>query len=143
VLIDHCGCLATAFDCRDIHTVAPSDAEQAVRTSTAGRWPLHAHETKGGEQMDRICRRCRLARAQAEIFRQRPQDLVRQGEPLDSVALLQVSARDLPRNPTVTGIDDASGDGRGDDGKARSHDRRVGFRMRLADNTINVTSAAC
>src|SRR5689334_21094730 len=53
-----------------------------------------------------------LARAQGEIFRQRAKDLVRQGEPLDSVAVFQEAARDLPRNPTVTGIGDANGDGR-------------------------------
>ena len=58
-----------------------------------------------------------IARGQAEIFRQRAQDLVRQGESLDSMSVLQEAARDLPRSPTVTGINDANGDGRDDDGK--------------------------
>jgi hypothetical protein len=58
-----------------------------------------------------------IARAQAEILRQRAKDLVRQGETLDSMSVLQEAARDLPRSPTVTGIADANGDGRDDDGK--------------------------
>src|SRR5687768_3503535 len=37
-----------------------------------------------------------IARTQAEIFRQRAKDLVRQGEALDSMSVLQEAARDLP-----------------------------------------------
>ena len=60
-----------------------------------------------------------IARGQAEIFRQRAKDLVRQGESLDSMSVLQEAARDLPRKPTVTGLGDANGDGRDDDGKVQ------------------------
>jgi hypothetical protein len=58
-----------------------------------------------------------IARGQAEILRQRAKDLVRQGESLDSMSVLQEAARDLPRSPTVTGLGDTNGDGRDDDGK--------------------------
>ena len=58
-----------------------------------------------------------LARGQAELFRQRAKDLVRQGEPLDSMSVLQEAARDLPSDPTVTGLADTNGDGKDDDGK--------------------------
>ena len=60
-----------------------------------------------------------IARGQAEIFRQRAKDLVRQGESLDSMSVLQEAARDLPRTPTLTGLGDANGDGRDDDGKVQ------------------------
>lgn len=84
-----------------------------------------------------------LARAQAEIFRQRAKDLVRQGEPLDSVTVLQEAARDLPRNPTVTGIGDANGDGRDDDGKLEITIDESHSCVVVVGSDIDVTSAAC
>ncbi|MEO5840366.1 MAG: hypothetical protein ABIQ73_11740 [Acidimicrobiales bacterium] len=60
-----------------------------------------------------------IARGQAEIFRQRAKDLVRQGEALDSMSVLEEAARDLPRSPTVTGLGDGNNDGRDDDGKVQ------------------------
>ena len=84
-----------------------------------------------------------LARTQAEIFRQRAKDLVRQGEPLDSMSVLQEAARDLPRNPTVTGLGDANGDGRDDDGKLEISIDQSHSCVRIAGTDIDVTSAAC
>jgi hypothetical protein len=84
-----------------------------------------------------------LARAQAEIFRQRARDLVRQGEPLDSMSVLQEAARDLPRNPKVTGIGDANGDGRDDDGTLEISIDNSHSCVRVVGTDINVTSAAC
>ena len=84
-----------------------------------------------------------LARAQGEIFRQRAQDLVRQGESLDSMSVLQEAARDLPRNPTVTGIADANGDGRDDDGKLEITIDDSHSCVRVSGADIDVTSAAC
>ena len=84
-----------------------------------------------------------LARAQAEIFRQRAQDLVRQGEPLDSMSVLQEAARDLPRNPTVTGLGDANGDGRDDDGTLEITIDDSHSCVRVSGTDMKVTSAAC
>ena len=84
-----------------------------------------------------------LARTQAEIFRQRAQDLVRQGEPLDSISVLQEAARDLPRNPTVTGIGDANGDGRDDDGKLEITIDDSHSCVRVVGSDMSVSSAAC
>ena len=84
-----------------------------------------------------------IARGQAEIFRQRAQDLVRQGESLDSMSVLQEAARDLPRSPTVTGISDANGDGRDDDGKLEiAVDDSYACVIVTAAN-IDVTGARC
>jgi hypothetical protein len=84
-----------------------------------------------------------LARTQAEIFRQRAKDLVRQGEPLDSMSVLQEAARDLPRSPTITGLGDTNGDGRDDDGKLQITIDESHSCVVVAGSDIDVTSARC
>ena len=84
-----------------------------------------------------------IARGQAEIFRQRAKDLVRQGESLDSMSVLQEAARDLPRTPTVTGLGDANGDGRDDDGKVQIAIDDSFACVVVSGADINVSGARC
>ena len=84
-----------------------------------------------------------LARAQGEILRQRAKDLVRRGETLDSMSVLQEAARDLPRSPSVTGLSDMNGDGRDDDGTLEITIDDSHSCVRVAGADIDVTSAAC
>ena len=84
-----------------------------------------------------------LARGQAEIFRQRAKDLVRQGESLDSMSVLQEAARDLPRNPTITGLGDSNGDGKDDDGKLEITIDKSHSCISITGSDINVTSSSC
>jgi len=84
-----------------------------------------------------------IARGQAEIFRQRAQDLVRAGESLDSMGVLQEAARDLPGSPTVTGLADGNSDGRDDDGKLEITVDESHACVVVAGTTIDVTGARC
>jgi hypothetical protein len=84
-----------------------------------------------------------IARTQAELFRQRAQDLVRQGEALDSMSVLQEAARDLPRSPTITGLGDSNGDGRDDDGKLEITIDESHACVIIVGTDIDVTSARC
>jgi hypothetical protein len=84
-----------------------------------------------------------IARGQAEIFRQRAKDLVRQGESLDSMSVLQEAARDLPRNPTVTGLGDTNGDGRDDDGKVEIAIDDSYSCVVVSGSDINVSGSRC
>jgi hypothetical protein len=84
-----------------------------------------------------------IARTQAEILRQRAKDLVRQGESLDSMSVLQEAARDLPRSPTVSGLNDGNGDGRDDDGKLEITIDESHSCVIVAGGDIDVTSNRC
>jgi hypothetical protein len=84
-----------------------------------------------------------IARGQAEIFRQRAKDLVRQGESLDSMSVLQEAARDLPRSPTVTGLGDTNGDGRDDDGKIEIAIDDSYSCVIVSGTDINVSGSRC
>jgi hypothetical protein len=84
-----------------------------------------------------------IARGQAEIFRQRAKDLVRQGEALDSMSVLQEAARDLPRNPTVSGLGDSNGDGRDDDGKVEIAIDDSYSCVVVTGTDINVSGSRC
>ena len=84
-----------------------------------------------------------IARGQAEIFRQRAKNLVRQGESLDSMSVLQEAARDLPRTPTVTGLGDTNGDGRDDDGKVEIAIDDSFACVVVTGADINVSGARC
>ncbi|HUP72023.1 MAG TPA: hypothetical protein VM282_03150 [Acidimicrobiales bacterium] len=84
-----------------------------------------------------------IARGQAEIFRQRAKDLVRQGESLDSMSVLQEAARDLPRSPTVTGLSDTNGDGRDDDGKVQIEVDDSFACVVVTGTDIDVSSTRC
>jgi hypothetical protein len=84
-----------------------------------------------------------LARGQAEIFRQRAKDLVRQGESLDSMAVLQEAARDLPSDPTVTGLADSNGDGKDDDGKLEITVDDSHACVAVVGSDISVTGTRC
>ncbi|MGH8979232.1 MAG: hypothetical protein ACRDV7_14225 [Acidimicrobiia bacterium] len=66
------------------------------------------------------------------------------GETLRTMTVLQESADDLPGDPTVTGIEDADGDGKDDDGKVEfaAGDQRAC--VTVADNgEISVSGDAC
>jgi hypothetical protein len=84
-----------------------------------------------------------IARTQAELLRQRAKDLVREGERLDSMSVLSEAARDLPRDPTVTGLTDGNGDGRDDDGKLEIAVDDSHACVIVAGTDIDVTSARC
>ncbi|MEO8694596.1 MAG: hypothetical protein ABI658_13820 [Acidimicrobiales bacterium] len=84
-----------------------------------------------------------IARGQAEIFRQRAKDLVRQGEALDSMSVLQEAARDLPRNPTVTGLADSNSDGRDDDGKVQIAVDDSYSCIVVSGTDVNVSGSRC
>lgn len=84
-----------------------------------------------------------IARTQAEILRQRAKDLVRQGESLDSMSVLQEAARDLPRSPTVSGLNDGNGDGRDDDGKLQITIDESHSCVIVTGGDIDVTSNRC
>jgi hypothetical protein len=59
-----------------------------------------------------------VARAQAELLRERIKDAA-DGDATQwpAVTVIQQAVDDLPRDPDVTGLEDADGDGRDDDGK--------------------------
>jgi hypothetical protein len=84
-----------------------------------------------------------LARGQAEILRQRAKDFVRQGESVASMSVLQEAARDLPSNPTVTGLADANGDGLDDDGKLEITIDKSHACVMITGTDIDVTSTRC
>ena len=85
------------------------------------------------------------ARAAAESMRAalEAQDLDG-GKTLRDVAVLRENANDVPGDPQVSGIDDADGDGKDDDGKV---ELRVGDQSACVtvtdNNDVSVTNDAC
>jgi hypothetical protein len=60
------------------------------------------------------------------------------------VAVLQEAVEDLPGEPDVTGIEDANGDGRDDDGKVEVHvDREVACLTVQSSGRVDVTGGEC
>jgi hypothetical protein len=84
------------------------------------------------------------ARGQAEILRQRIRDHADGDRAMwRDVELLRRSARDLPGNPTVSGIEDTTGDGKDDDGRLEVIVEEQRACVRITDRDIEVTTGRC
>ena len=63
---------------------------------------------------------------------------------VDDVAIIQAAVRDLPGDPEVSGVEDANGDGRDDDGKIQVRVDDEAACVTVHDNgEVNVSGGAC
>jgi hypothetical protein len=85
------------------------------------------------------------ARSVAEALRVSllAQDL-RDNQHVDDVAIIEAAVRDLPGDPEVSGVEDADGDGRDDDGKVNVRVDDESACVTVHDNgEVNVSDDAC
>jgi hypothetical protein len=85
------------------------------------------------------------ARSVAEALRVSllAQDL-RDDQHVDDVAVIQAAVRDLPGDPEVSGVEDANGDGRDDDGKIQVRVDDEASCVTVHENgEVNVSGDAC
>jgi hypothetical protein len=87
------------------------------------------------------------ARAAAEAFRAslKAQDADNATGGVRNAAALQDAAKDLPGDPEITGINDADGDGRDDDGyvQAKVGDENACITLPESGDDIDVSGGAC
>jgi hypothetical protein len=85
-----------------------------------------------------------VARVQAEAFRLQVKNLAsNDAGRWTSVTVLQQAAKDLPGKPTVSGITDANGDGKDDDGKVEIAVDQSEACVALSGADIDVSSGGC
>src|SRR4051794_27779726 len=66
------------------------------------------------------------------------------GQTERDVSVINATVRDLPGNPNVTGIEDANGDGKDDDGKVQVNVGDQSACLNIAPNgDMNVDNGAC
>jgi hypothetical protein len=85
-----------------------------------------------------------LARGQAEILRERIKDAADGDETAwPTITVIEGAVADLPSDPEVTGVEDADGDGRDDDGKIGITIDESNACVTIGADDIDVTGDAC